>query len=52
MPSVSTMGNFIGNIRLTRQEILNLFDKILTYKHEIPVENPYDSYAAAQWQSG
>ena len=52
MPAVSAMGNFIGNIRLTRQEILNLFDKILMYKHEIPVENPYDSHAAtpmAEW---
>ena len=47
MPAVSAMGNFIGNIRVTRQEILNLFDKILMYKHEIPVENPYDSHAAA-----
>lgn len=47
MPAVSAIGNFVGNIRLTRQEVLNLFDKILMYKYEIPVESPYDSHVAA-----
>lgn len=47
MPAVSAMENFISNIRQYRQGVQNLFDKILTYKYEISVENPYDNYAAA-----
>ena len=52
MPAVSAMKNFIHNVRQNRQEVLNLFDKILTYKYEIPTETydyRYEAYPVAGW---
>ena len=52
MPAVSAMKNFLSNMQKPRQELQDLFDKILTFRHELPVENPKDEFAPtpfAEW---